>query len=162
MQRRELMKLGAVATVATIIGGGSIACGVKLTTWVATITGALDELKPLLPAQAALLAKIAKVATDFNDAYQSGKFASASTIFENLSGLIDQLVNDIGTPSQQVKIIIALVGVAVRTIAVILKSQATPTIASAATAVNASAVSTIERLSASDEVDALFRAVKHP
>lgn len=166
MNRRELIKSSMVVGGVALIGGSTltqIACSPpKLNTWVQTIVGAIGELKPLLPAQAALLGKIAKVASDFNSAYQAGKFRDAITIFENLSTLIDQLIADVGvSPSQQVKIILAVTGVALRTIAVILRDQANnSTVAGIVAGNDSSAVKLVDRLSEPREVDSLFKAIK--
>jgi hypothetical protein len=166
VSRRDLIKGAAIVGGVTLIGGGTlsqVACsGPKLSTWVQTIIGALEELKPLLPAQTSAITKIIKVATDFNAAYQSGKFKDAITIFENLSTLVDQLISDLGTPSQQVKVIVAVVGIALRTIAVLLRNQASqPEVAATvAAAGESSAVNVVKRLSEPSAIDALFRTVK--
>lgn len=169
MNRRTLLKTGGLAAIGTL-ALNTAGCGDKedIEFYVATVTGTLEELKPLLPAQAALLSKGISIAKSFNDAYQDGKFDNAMTIFENLVGVINEIIAAAGIGvSDSVKVALAVAGVAIRAIAVLLKRQAAqPAVAAAvkerATTSDASAkrVSLIESLANPKEINALFEASK--
>ena len=164
LNRRGFIQTGALAGVGTL-ALSSQACKPKdVGAEVAAITSFLHEISPLLPAQAQLITKIVKVASDFNEAYQAGKFENATSFFANLSDLIDQLTGDLDVNvPPQVKIAIAIVNAAVRAIAVLMHSQATPAIramSATATTEQKRGAAKIEKLSDPDAIDAVFRALK--
>lgn len=167
LSKRTFLKLGGAAAVGTL-ALGTTACGPSMSVWVQTITGGLEELKPLLPAQAALLSKAISIAKSFNEAWQDEKFSNALAILENLASTIQQITEAAGVNlSQQVKTMITVVGVALRTIAVLLKAQMDdPAVAAT---VNDRAMANpsasrqrtlIERLADPAAVDAAFEAAK--
>jgi hypothetical protein len=164
--RREVLATGGMAAVGAL-AISSTACDKKdIDFYVSTVGGALEELKPLLPAQVALLSKGISIAKSFNDAYQDGKFDSAITLFENLVGVINEVIAAAGVVvSDTVKIILAVAGVGTRAIAVLLRQQAqTPAVASAIqsrTGARASSQrSLIERMASRIEINAVFEASK--
>lgn len=167
LSKRTFLKLGGAAAVSAL-ALGTTACGPSMSVWVQTITGALEELKPLLPAQAALLSKAISIAKSFNQAWQDEKFSNAVTILENLTATIQQIIDAAGVNlSQQVKTMIAVVGIALRTVAVLLKEQMNDP--AVATTVNDRAMANpsasrqrtlIERLADPAAVDAAFAAAK--
>lgn len=122
--RRKFLRLGAGAAVGLAVGS-SIACSPKsVGVEVSTVIAFLNKISPLLPAFAGKIAKVIKVAEDFNAQYQKGDFANAASIFANLSNDLDQLVSDIGANVPPiVKISIALADAACSAIAVLLHSQ---------------------------------------
>lgn len=143
-------------------------CGKNLSNYVSTIIGAMEELKPLLPNLSASLSKAISIAKSFDEAYRAGKFDSATTLFENLVGVINQIIADAGiNASDSVKIALSVASVGMRAIAVLLRDQATqPAVASAvkekakASAASAKRVSLIESLANSKEVNAVFEAAR--
>lgn len=166
LSKRNFLKVGGVAAVGTLTLS-TAGCGPSMNTWVQTIIGGLQELGPLLPGQAALLTKAVGIAKSFNDAWQSGKFTNAVGILENLTGTIQQIIADAGINlSPQVKTMLAVVGVALRTVAVIMKEQLNnPDVADAVRRQTSSPGAArqralIERMADSKTVDALFEAAK--
>lgn len=169
MNRRTLLQTGGLAAIGTL-ALNTTGCGDKedVEFYIATVSGTLEELKPLLPAQAALLSKGISIAKSFNQAYQDGKFDSAMSIFENLVGVINEIIAAAGiSVSDSVKVALAVAGVAIRAIAVLLKRQAEqPAVAAAvkqksmASADSAKRVSLVESLANPKEINALFEASK--
>lgn len=167
LSKRKFLQVGGVAAVGTLTLGAK-GCGPSMNTWVQTIIGALEELKPLLPNQVQLISRAAGIAKSFNEAWQGGKFVDATAILENLAGVINQIIDDAGVGvSQTVKTAIAVIGISLRTIAVIMKGQAEdPQVAAAVSAkatTSASAArqkSFIERLADPNAVNALYATAK--
>lgn len=167
LSKRNFLKVGGVAALGSLTLC-TASCGPSMNTWVQTIIGGLEELKPLLPAQGSLLTKAISTAKSFNEAWQDGKFANAAALLENLTATIQQVIDDAGVNvSQQVKTMIAVVGVALRTIAVLMKEQmGDPVVAAAVrdkTANSPSAAmqrSVIERLADPNAVNAVFAAAR--
>lgn len=169
MNRRTLLKTGGAAALGTFTLGNTSCPGKEdLEFYVATVTATLEELKPLLPAQSALLSKGISIAKSFNDAYQDGKFDSAMTIFENLVGVINEIIAAAGiNASDGVKVALAVAGVAIRGIAVLLKRQAEqPAVAAVvkekakASADSAKQVSLVESLANPKSVQMIFEAAR--
>lgn len=169
VSRRTLIKTGGMAAVGAL-AIGSAGCDKKdVDFYVATLTGAFEELKPLLPAQSALLAKAISIAKSFNDAYQGGKFDTATKLFENLVSVVGDLIAAAGVNvSGSVKIALAVAGVATRAIAVLMKQAAddNPQVAAAVNkestmSKEASArASLIERLADMTTVNSVLEAAK--
>jgi len=169
MNRRQFNKAaltgGAVAVITptVLVMQG---CGKNLSVWVNTVIGALQELSPLLPNSAQLISRAIKVAQDFDAAYRAGKFLDATALFENLAGVLSQITQDAGVNNPTIKIALAVAGVAMRAIAVLLKSQSTqPAVTAAVAAVPPSPAVTrrinlIESLANSASIDALYASVK--
>lgn len=124
MNRRDVMKGGAFAAVATLVLGEEACKAKDPSVYVQTVVGVLHELQPLLPASSALIAKAIKIASDFDAAYVAGKFADATALFANLSGVLSQIAADAGVNNPTVKVALAVAGIALRAIAVLLASQA--------------------------------------
>lgn len=126
ISRRSMLGTGALVAGSFAVGVGftAPACNPKnLSVYVQTIVGALEEISPLLPNSAAIIAKAVKVAKDFDDAYRAGKFENALVLFENLAGFISQIANDVGVNNPTIQIALAVAGIALKGIAVLLKSQ---------------------------------------
>lgn len=162
--RRNFLRASGTAGIGLLALGAS-ECGKKnVDFYVATVIGTLEELKSLLPAQATLLSRGISVAKSFNDAYQDGKFDSAMTIFENLVGVVNEIIAAAGVNvSDGVKIALAVAGVAIRGIAVLLKdSTADPQVAAAvkekasASAADARRMSLVESLANPKSVQVVF------
>src|SRR5215472_2448281 len=124
MHRRQFIQTtstGAAALGVLSITGCS---GKSVAATVMIITGAIQELKPLYPGAAARLDEIVKLATDFNNDWIAGNFDSAKAIFQNLDTLIGQVITDLSiTASTKVKLLLATIGIALRTIAAIIAEQ---------------------------------------
>ena len=166
MNRRTLLKTSSVGAIGFLTLGAK-GCGKNLSTYVNVVIGALQELSPLLPGQAQLIAKAVSIAKTFDDAYRAGKFIDAGALFENLAGVISQIAEAAGVASPSVKVAIAVAGIAMRAIAVLLKNQAAdPTIAAivndraSSNANVARQRSLIEKMANEKEIDALFAGAK--
>lgn len=140
MNRRTVLRtIGTGAAIAVIAPSTLLlqGCDTKaLGFYVDTVTGALKQLSPLLPGAPGLISKAITIANDLNAAYKKGDFSSTTALFGSLSELIVQIADDAGVNSPTIKTILAIAGVALVTIANILKAQA-PT--AAVTAARASA-----------------------
>ena len=124
MNRRTFIGTSAVASVG--IAGMGLKCGGPSVSGVVTIiTGAVAELRILFPAQETTLSKIVSLANSFNAAWVAGKFADAKTFFLNLDTLVSQVIADLGlNATTRTKLLLASLGVAVRTIAALISEQA--------------------------------------
>lgn len=156
---RTMLTGGAVAVLApsTLLLTG---CDAKdLGFYVDTVTGALKQLPPLLPGASALIAKAITIANDLNSAYKKGDFTNTSILFASLSDLLSQIANDAGVNSPTVKTIIAIAGIALMTIANLLKAQAPAGISRMVkTPAQSKGVAAIEAAAAKS--DAVFNAVR--
>lgn len=167
MNRRTLLKTGGLAAVGSLTIG-TVGCGKNLSPYVSTVIGALDELKPLLPNQSELLNRAVGIAKNFDDAYRAGKFDNATTLFENLAGVVGEIAESAGVASPSVKIAIAVAGIAMRAIAVLMKQQAddNPQVAAAvsdkarASRAAGARKSLIEKMADPVAVNELFEAAK--
>jgi hypothetical protein len=166
--RRNFLRASGIAGVG-LLALGAAECGKKdVDFYVATVVGTLEELKPLIPAQATLLTRGISIAKSFNDAYQDGKFDSAMTIFENLVSIVNEIIAAAGiNVSDGVKIALAVGGVAIRGIAVLLKDSTTdPQVAavvnekSKSSAASAKQASLVESLAHPKSVQMIFEASK--
>lgn len=123
MNRRTILKTGALTAGMLMLSGAQVACGKNLSLYVNIIVGALKELSPLLPGQAQLIAKAIAIAETFDRAYREGKFTDAIAIFENLAGVLGEIADAAGVTNPQVRTALAVAGIALRAIAVLLKSR---------------------------------------
>lgn len=169
MNRRTMLSQSTLALGGVVAGAAftAPACDPKNTSiYVQTIIGALKEISPLLPGSATLIAKAIKVAEDFDEAYRAGKFENALVMFENLAGFISQIAEDVGVNNPQVKIALAVAGIALRAIAVLLKVQESePRVAAAVTRASAQPGAAarralVERLAAPAAVDKAFELAR--
>lgn len=168
MQRREMIKRAGLGITGLALVGGETSCAPpkNLSLYVETVVGALREVRDFLPGSAGLIAKAIEIASDFKKAYDAGHFADATTLFTNLAGLLSQIVSDAGVNSPMIKIALAVAGIAMRAIAVLLKSQSEqPVVAQAmkkqsTSAASRAQITLIERLASSAAVDTAFAAAK--
>lgn len=164
--RRGLLKTGGMAAVGALTIGAGPCSSRNLSTYISTIIGALDELKPLIPNQSELLSRAVTIAKNFDEAYRAGKFDNATALFENLAGVVGQIADSVGVSSPSVKIAIAVAGIAMRAIAVLMKQQAddNPQVAAAVKARTTASrtasmrKSLIEEMANPTTVNALFEA----
>lgn len=161
MNRRTVLKTGGLAA----LGGMTLSvtgCGKNLSVYVATVIGSLEELSPLLPNLSPQIRKAVDIAKSFDSAYRAGKFTDASAIFTNLTSTVSEIVTIAGVTDPQVRIAIAVGGVALRAIAALLNSQATePAVATAvAASKNVRAKTVIERMADQRVIDKVYEAVK--
>jgi hypothetical protein len=168
LSKRNFLKVGAAAGVGALALGAT-ACPLdskKVTFYSATLSSFLNEVAGLLPAQAAFIARIIKVISDFDAAYQRGDFTNASAFFNTMVANVSQLISDVGRNlSPQLKMLLAVASATVRTIAVLLQQQGATQPWAVARARAASpdadrAISTIEKLAHPSAVDAAFAAAK--
>lgn len=159
MNRRRFIQTGAAAGVGTVVVS-QIACGKSIANEIAIIISTAGELKPLLPAQAALLDTIAKVAHDFNVAYSRGDFDSARQLFDSLAGDISTLMADIGQTDPHITLLVAIVSVAIHAVAALLNAQATPVLAGKARTAAPATVSRVQQMSSKDTAGKILDSVK--
>lgn len=159
MNRRTFIGTTAVA------GAGLASMGLKcggpsVRNTVTIIAGAIAELKPLFP-NLDLLDKIITLANSFNNAWTAGKFNDARTFFLNLDTLVGQVIADLGVnATPRMKLILATLGIGVRTIAALIAEQANaqPAAAVAAKSRMPKAASRVEQLADPSAADALLKA----
>jgi hypothetical protein len=170
MNRRTMLKsvgTGAaigVAAPSTLLLEG---CEPKnLSVYVETVVGSLKEVATLLPSLGPRITQAIKIAEDFDAAYRAGKFESALALFENLSGVISQIAGDVGLFTPTVKVALAVAAIAMRAIAVLLKSQeAEPAVAKRLklrplTPQERARTGLVNRLADAGTIDQLFAAAK--
>ena len=169
MNRRSVLKSIGIGTAAVIAAPTLLlqtACAKKVSTWVRSIIGAMEEIASLLPAQADLIGRVVAVAKEFDKAYLDGKFADAIIIFTNLTRLINDLIIAAGAVAPPfVKTALGLAAIAIRAIAVILQeqgesNQAAVRKAMRGTSEEADALRNIRALSNPDAIDQLLKAVQ--
>src|SRR6185503_1771494 len=160
LSKRNFLKVGGAAGIGALALSAT-ACpfdGKKVTFYSATLSNFLNEIAGLLPAQAAFIARIVKVISDFDVAYQKGDFANASAFFNTMVANVTQLISDVGRNlSPQLKMLLAVASATIRTIAVLLQQQGTTQPSAVARARAASpdadrAISTIEKLASPSAV----------
>ncbi len=161
MNRRNFIQ-GTAAGAGSVLVLNAIGCGGKsVSGTVAIITGAVSELQILFPNEP-LLGKVVKLASDFNSDWVAGKFDSAKTFFENLDTAVTQVINDLGiNASPRGKLLLATLGIAVRTIAAIINEQGAqePKAAAVAGASAPRTVSRIKSLANPNDADWILKAV---
>jgi hypothetical protein len=163
MNRRTFAKRGAVGLAALTLTTSAYKCGSEqVSIYVRTITTFLNQISGLLPERAAFIAKIVKLASDFDAAYRRGDFASADSFFNALDQNITTLTNDIGVNvSNNVKTWISIIGATVTSIAVLFKDQVqTLNPAERAMVRSARSAGAVERRASQTAVDALYQAAK--
>lgn len=135
--RRDFLRLSGSALLGSAVVGGAVVttgCGKNISLYTATIIGSLEELSPLLPNLSPQIHKAVEIAKSFDAAYRDGKFADAGALFTNLTTIVSQIATATGITNPQVKIAIAVGGVALRAIGVLLKTQTADPIVAAAVA----------------------------
>lgn len=162
MDRRQMISTSALAVGGFALGSAftAPACfGKSIEAESAIVDSAILSLKGLLPAQAALLDKIGKLNRDFAAAYKRGDFVDAKAFFASLDQNIQTLIDDLDVNvSARIKLLVGIVGVAVRAIAALLNEQSTPAIVAAA---NAPAMqSRIQKLADPVAADKLLKSLK--
>lgn len=167
LTRRQFAKRGVLGLAAITLTTSAFRCGSeKVSIYVQTISAFLNEIGTLLPNQADTIARIIKVASDFDSAYRRGDFDNASTFFSTMVSNISTFTESLGINlSAQVKTALAIVSSTARLIAVLLKDQgatqpAAITAAKARSKAAASSISLIDRLASPAAVDAAFQAAK--
>jgi hypothetical protein len=164
MNRRQAITtlgLGGAGLAASQIscGGPSVSGTVRI------LSGAASELKILFPAQGSTLDKIVTLGTDFDKFWVAGKFDSAKTVFENLDTIINQVITDLGVNANtHVKLLLATLGIALRTVAAIIAEQGQnrPLAARRAGATAPATVNRVNQLADPSVADRLLKAVKTP
>jgi hypothetical protein len=163
MNRRTFVKRGALGLAAVTLTTSAYKCGSEqVSIYVRTITTFLNQISGLLPERAAFIAKIVKLASDFDAAYRRGDFVSADSFFNALDQNISTLTNDIGVNvSNNVKTWISIIGATVTSIAVLFKDQVqTLNPAERAMVRSARSAGAVERRASQAAVDALYQAAK--
>jgi hypothetical protein len=162
MNRRQFTKRAALTLTVASLSGSAFKCSSEqVSIYVRTITTFLNQIAGLLPAQAAAIAKIVKLATDFDAAYHRGDFNSADSFFDSLEQDLTALTNDIGiNASNTVKTWLAIIGAAMTSLAVLFKSQVDAQPAITARAQASRSAGAVERLASQAKVDALYQAAK--
>ena len=166
MDRRTMLKVAGTGTVG-VLAFGTTGCDKKdVSFYVSVFSGAMEELMPLLPSQNANISRVLSAIKTFKSAYEAGKFDSAVSALENASSVLSEIVAQIGTVSDPVKVAISVGGVALRAIAALLRAQtADPTVqaavsAKATTKAARSTLSVIDRLASPEALDRVYQASK--
>lgn len=157
MNRRSLLKLSATAGVGALTIP-LVGCGDKkdVDFYIATVTGAFEQLIPILPAQETLLRKAISIARSVNSAYQAGKFDSALSLANNLVTTINEIIAAAGVNvSTTVKVILSIANVALSAAAVLIKNAMPAEVMSRAAT---PAMATLESMASPKRVDAVFEA----
>lgn len=166
MNRRKMLKVTGAGAVGVMAFGASGCRKEDVSFYVSVFQGAMEELKPLLPNQLALITKVIGAIKTFKDAYDAGKFDSALTALENASTVLTEVIGQVGTLSDPVKVALSIGGVALRAIAALLRSQSTqPAVAAAintraTTAAQQRTLSVIDRLANQAALDRVYQASK--
>lgn len=161
MNRRAMLKTTGAAGVG-ILTFGVAGCSKNINLYTATVIGTLEELLLLLPDLSDPIKKAIALAKSFDTAYREGKFANAGTIFANLTSVVSEIATLAGVTNPQVKLAIALGGVALRAIAALLKSQASDPAVATAVAASTDSVTkaVIERMADSKVLDMTLALVR--
>jgi uncharacterized membrane protein len=163
MNRRQFTWRGILTFLVLGFAGSAFKCDSdKVSIYVLTITNFLKQISSIMPQWAATITKILAVATDFDAAYKHGDFSSADNLFNTLDENILTLTKDLGVNlSDHVKMLLAVIGATVQTVAVLLHEQIMKQPASAIAAARAAKSSNaVERLSAPAAVNATFETAK--
>lgn len=167
ISKRYFLKVGGIAGLGALTLGTTACPGSeKVSIYTQTISSFLNEIASLVPAQAAFIARIIKVAADFDAAYRRGDLENASAFFNTMVANVTTLFNDIGVNvSAQMKVGLAIVSSTVKLIAVLLKDQGAAAPAAVAKARGASksvakSANAIERLANAASIEALYQAAK--
>ena len=135
--------------------------------YVETFTGTLKEVLLLVPNLAEPINRAIKFADIFTKAYNDGKFEDAITAFENMAGVFQEIYDVAGGMNASVKIALAVAGVAMRAIAVLLKShESEPAVAAVVKArrmgsdAQAKQIALIDQLANAESIEAAFKSVK--
>lgn len=160
--RRYFIKAG-IAGGAGLALASQLDCGGKSVSGTVTIiAGAVEELQILFPSVPAL-AQALKLAKDFNADWTAGKFDSARKFFENLDTIVGQVISDLGVnASTRVKLLLATLGIAVRTIAALINEQAqtVSTLAGKARTANPRTADRVDELASAAVADRLLATVR--
>lgn len=163
MNRRSFIGTGAMVTGGAALGMVTMApsCNPpKVSTYVRAFTGALGEIKLILPAQGAIIDRMIKVAEDFDKANLAGKFEDAKTFLLNLVSLFDQFTADLGVNVPlPVKTALLIAGVAIRAIAVLIDGELSRQPSMAARA-EAGEVNKLKQLADEGAINAALKAIK--
>jgi hypothetical protein len=162
MNRRQFTKRAALTVAVAGLTSSAFKCGSEqVSIYIRTITTFLNQISSLIPAQSAAIARIVKIASDFDAAYHRGDFDSADNFFNSLEQNLTALTNDIGVnTSNTVKTWLAIIGAAMTSLAVLFKEQVDTQPAIAARVRGAKSAGAVERLSSQTAVDRLFQAAK--
>lgn len=152
LSKRNFFVVGGAAALGTLVLGSS-ACEKKdVDFYIATVTGSLTQLKPLLPNQIDLLNRAISIAREVNSAYQDGKFDSALGLANSLTATIESVIIAAGVNlSDAVKMILSIANVALGTVAVLIGGSAPGRMASAGN---------IRVLASPARVNAIFTAAR--
>lgn len=165
MNRRLFIRNSAIASGGAALGMVTMApsCNPpKVSTYISIFTGALGEIKIILPGQVAIINKIITVAHDFDAANLAGKFADAKTLLLNLVGLFDQFTADLGVSVPlPVKTALLIASVAIRAIAVLINARVQAEPAAAERAAAPGEMNKLKQLADEKAIDAALKAIKH-
>jgi len=167
MNRRDMITTSSLAVAGFVVGtaASAPACPDKkeqVDFYASTVIGGLKELRPLFPNLDDKIGKAISVADTFAKAYREDRFVDAATIFENLTTTISEVITALGVMNETVKLVVATGGIALRSIAVLLRQQASANrvVASIVAANNSSAKAMIERMADPSVIDQVVAAVK--
>lgn len=152
--------MGAASIV--VIGAAGCPKGKSAAGAIAIIIGAITDLKGVFPALDSL-SKIVTLAESFNGAWVDGKFDSARTFFDNLDGLVTQVLTDLSiNASTNVKLALAALKIGLRAVAALIDTQGQQTPGAMTTAQSAApqTVNRIKQLSNAADADWILKAAQ--
>jgi hypothetical protein len=162
--RRGFLKFTGRAGVGLLVVGGTIVttgCAKNIGLYTETVIGSLEEVLPLLPNLNDPIKRAIGIAKSFDAAYRDGKFANASTLFANLTTVVSDIATQAGVKNPQVKLALAVGGIALRAIGVLLKQQASDPVVAAAVANSADSATKaiIEKMADPAVIDRVMQLV---
>lgn len=173
MNRRNLLKGGAITAGVAALGGFQISCKPKsLDSWALIIETDFRDFKPLLPQLGLSQAVIDKIGDwldkginilhQFSADYRNGDFANAVALFNSLGEIVASIANEFNVLDNKiVKLILVSIQVARIAIASLLSEQATASSEAMKAVRGAKASDTAEiRKLAAVNVDKLLKAVQ--
>lgn len=168
MNRRQFTLRSFLTLVTFGLAGSAFKCGSseKVSTGIQTITVFMNEIAGIIPSKAAVIARIVKIASDFDIAFRRGDFSSSATLLDTLESNLKTFIADVEVNiSDRVKTLLAIVGATLKMIAVLIKGEGArqPAVVAASRARSAvvdSGAKTVERLADPKAVDALFQAAR--
>jgi hypothetical protein len=126
VDRRDFIKGAAMASGTILLAESTLAttgCGKEVLVFTSTLRAALVGAKPLLPKLGDRIAQAIAATEAFESAYRAGKFVDAVAVFKNLAPTVEEILQNADIGNSDVKRYIALIGVALSTIASLLESQ---------------------------------------
>lgn len=163
MNRREMIKRASIGAGVIVLSPAILVeqgCAISKNAdfYINLAANTLNQLSPLLPGAAGIIAKAIGVLEDIKKDYDKGDFSNASALLSDLDSVMIQIQNDAGLTSPTAKSIFAIAAIAIQTVATLI--LANPQAVSMAKMKLGARISTVERLGSASRADKVFQAVK--